>query len=285
MKQNIWKKSLAIALLSALTLTALSGCGSSSAESAEGESRLDKILAEGKITMVTSPDFAPLEFEDISSGETEYVGSDIELAKYIAEKLGVELEIEAMDFSAVQAAITTGKADIAIAGFAATPERAESMELSIPFNKDSDDGQGLLVKADQVGNYTSAESFTGKKVGAQNGSLQYNLVSEQLPGANIELVSSLNDGVLMLQTGKIDALAVSGDNGLMMAENYDDVTMCDFYFEYESEGNVIAMTKGETELADAINEILEEVNESGIYEEWRQEAVELAKSLGVEVNE
>lgn len=285
MKSNIWKKSLAVSLLAALSLTAMSGCGAASTESAEGQSRLDQILAEGKITMVTSPDFAPLEFEDISSGTTEYVGSDIELAKYIAEKLGVELEIEAMDFSAVQAAITTGKADIAIAGFAATPERQESMELSIPFNKENDDGQGLLVKADQAANYTTAESFAGKKVGAQNGSLQYNLVSSQLPDANVELVSSLNDGVLMLQTGKIDALAVSGDNGLMMADNYDDVVMCDFYFEYESEGNVVAMTKGETELAAAVNEILEEVNEKGLYEEWRKEAVELAESLGVEVNE
>ena len=74
--------------------------------------------------LATSPDFAPLEFEDLSSGEAQYVGSDIELAKYIAEKLGVELEISAMDFSAVQAAIPSGQADIAISGFArgARPE-------------------------------------------------------------------------------------------------------------------------------------------------------------------
>ena len=68
--------------------------GSEAAESSEGEGRLAKIKEAGKITMATSPDFAPFEFKDISSGQVEYVGCDIELAKYIADKIGVELEIQ-----------------------------------------------------------------------------------------------------------------------------------------------------------------------------------------------
>ena len=105
-----FKKLLSIALGTALMITTMTGCGSS-------QNRLDKIKESGKLVLATSPDFAPLEFEDLSSGEKKYVGSDIELAKYIAEKLGVELQVSAMDFSAVQAAIPSGQADIAIAGF------------------------------------------------------------------------------------------------------------------------------------------------------------------------
>ena len=84
--------------------------------------RLAKVLKAGKFVIGTSPDFAPMEFKDVSSGKTEFVGSDIELAKYIADKLGVELEIKAMEFSAIQQAVASGTIDAGISGFAYTEE-------------------------------------------------------------------------------------------------------------------------------------------------------------------
>lgn len=273
------KKLFCAALAAAMLMATMSGCGSS-------QNRLEKIKESGKLVLATSPDFAPLEFEDLSSGEAQYVGSDIELAKYIAEKLGVELEISAMDFSAVQAAIPSGQADIAISGFARTEERAQNMELSTPFNITEDGGQTVLVLKGEGANYTAAEDFSGLQIGAQNGSLQYNLVSEQLPDdVEIVPVGSLNDGVLMLETGKIDALASDLSNAELLLESHDGIETTDFMFEYSSEGNVAAVKKGETELIEAVNEIIEEVNELGLYDQWKDEATELAKSLGLEVNE
>lgn len=273
------KKLFCAALAAAMLMATMSGCGSS-------QNRLEKILESGKLVLATSPDFAPLEFEDLSSGEAQYVGSDIELAKYIAEKLGVELEISAMDFSAVQAAIPSGQADIAISGFARTEERAQNMELSTPFNITEDGGQTVLVAKGEGANYTAAEDFSGLQIGAQNGSLQYNLVSSQLPDdVEIVPVGSLNDGVLMLETGKIDALASDLSNAELLLESHDGIETTDFMFEYSSEGNVAAVKKGETELIEAVNEIIEEVNELGLYDQWKDEATELAKSLGLEVNE
>lgn len=273
------KKLFCAALAAAMLMATMSGCGSS-------QNRLEKIKESGKLVLATSPDFAPLEFEDLSSGEAQYVGSDIELAKYIAEKLGVELEISAMDFSAVQAAIPSGQADIAISGFAKTEERAQNMELSTPFNITEDGGQTVLVAKGQGANYTTADDFSGLQIGAQNGSLQYNLVSSQLPeDVEIVPVGSLNDGVLMLETGKIDALASDLSNAELLLESHDGIETTDFMFEYSSEGNVAAVKKGETELIEAVNEIIEEVNELGLYDQWKEEATELAKSLGLEVNE
>lgn len=273
------KKLFCAALAAAMLMATMSGCGSS-------QNRLEKILESGKLVLATSPDFAPLEFEDLSSGEAQYVGSDIELAKYIAEKLGVELEISAMDFSAVQAAIPSGQADIAISGFARTEERAQNMELSTPFNITEDGGQTVLVLKGEGANYTTADDFSGLQIGAQNGSLQYNLVSSQLPeDVEIVPVGSLNDGVLMLETGKIDALASDLSNAELLLESHDGIETTDFMFEYDSEGNVAAVKKGETELIEAVNEIIEEVNELGLYDQWKDEATELAKSLGLEVNE
>ncbi len=273
------KKALAMIMAAAMALTALTGCSGS-------KSKLDAIKEAGVIKMATSPDFAPMEFENIKpDGTKEYVGSDIELGKYIAEKLGVKLQIEAMDFTAVQAAVTTGTVDMAISGFAKTAEREESMELSIGYNTDSDDvGQGILISKDKAAELTTAESFAGLKVGAQNGSLQHNLVKEQLPAdVQVELIGSLNDGVLMLTTGKIDALAVSGENGVLYAGNYDNIVMSDFFFDYTSEGNVVACQKGQTELMEAINNIIKEVNEQKLYSQWTDEATALAESLGIDV--
>ena len=272
------KKALAIIMAAAMAMTALTGCSGS-------KSKLEAIKEAGVIKMATSPDFAPMEFENIKAdGTKEYVGSDIELGKYIAEKLGVKLQIEAMDFTAVQAAVTTGTVDMAISGFAKTAEREESMELSIGYNTDSDDvGQGILISKDKAAELTTAESFAGLKVGAQNGSLQHNLVKEQLPAdVQVELIGSLNDGVLMLSTGKIDALAVSGENGVLYAGNYDNIVMSDFFFDYTSEGNVVACQKGQTELMEAINNIIKEVNEQKLYSQWTDEATALAESLGIE---
>lgn len=251
----------------------------------ESENRLEAIKAAGKITMATSPDFAPAEFEYIAGGKKEYVGADIELAKYIAEKLGVELEIKPMDFAACQAAVTSGAVDISIAGYTVTPEREKTMGLSHKFLALPPDGksQGILVMKDRAAELSTAESFSGKVIAAQNGALQQTLVQEQLPEAELKVITNTTDGVMMLKTGKVDGLATATKPGEAFAENYPELAMSDFYFDVEQEGTAVAMEKGQDELLAAINEIIDEVNEQGLYTKWYQEATELAKSLGIDV--
>jgi polar amino acid transport system substrate-binding protein len=238
--------------------------------------------------MATSPDFAPMEFIDLSkTGQDSYVGSDIELGKYIADKLGVELVIEAMDFSACQAAVTSGNVDISISGFAKTEERAENMALSEFYNVEDRDGkgQGILVLKENADKYKIASDFSGKVVAAQNGSLQNQLATTQLPeDVKFESITNLNDGVMMLVTGKVDAIAVSSDNGEAFANNYGEIVMSDFYFDYIGEGNVVAVTKGEDELLNEINKIIKEVNEKGLYQQWKTESISLANELGVDMD-
>jgi len=269
------KKTIGIALVALMLVTLCLG-------QALAENRLEKVLAAGKLVMATSPDFAPSEFIDpTKSGQDAIVGSDIELGKYIAEKLGVELVIEAMDFAAVQAAVAQGKVDIAISGFAYTEERANAMELSIFFNMDDDNAQGLLVLLEQADQFTEAGDFAGKKVAVQNASLQYNLLVEQLPDAIPELITLVSDGVMMLINGKVDAVGVAKTNGQGFVDNYPSITLCAFFYDSDEEGNVLAVPKDEVELMAAINEILAEVNEAGLYKEWREAAEALAKALGV----
>lgn len=257
------------------------------AESGEtsGEGRLADIKAAGKITMATSPDFAPYEFEDISSGTTQYAGADIELAKYIADKIGVELVIEPMDFAACQAAVTSGSVDMSIAGYSPTPEREESMGLSHQYSATEPDGksQGILVQKDRAAELSTAEAFAGLTVAAQNGALQQTLVTEQLPDTTMETIINAGDAVMMLKTGKIDGFAIATQVGESYAANYPDLVMSDFYFNIEDDGNVVAVTKGEDALLEVINEAVDEVMEQGLYKQWYDDSLELAQSLGLDV--
>lgn len=286
------KKILSILLSGMLLVGTLTGCQSNKSAADDGakkgaQNRLEQIKASGKLIMGTSPDFAPSEFIDNSSGKPVYVGSDIELAKYIAESLGVELEVKAMEFSAIQQAIQSGTIDIGIAGFAYNPERAKAMELTEKFNIGTEESyQGLLTLKDNASNYKTKEDFSGKKVVAQNASLQQALVEEQLPeDVKFQPVTSTSDGIMMVITGKADAMAVDSDNAENLMHNYTEIAMADFQFDYESEGNVAGIKKGETELLEAINAVIVEVNEKGLYEKWTKEAEELANKLGIEMGE
>ena len=139
-------------------------------ETGEASNRLEEIKQKGVIVLATSPDFAPQEFEDISSGKPTYVGCDIDLANYSADYLGVELEIQAMDFQACQAAVSTGKADFSISGYAYNEDRAENYEVSDFFNiAENDSRQVVIVPADKASEYQTPEDFAGKIIGAQNG--------------------------------------------------------------------------------------------------------------------
>ena len=250
----------------------------------EGD-KLDKILQAGVITCATSPDFAPNEFIDISSGETKYVGCDMDLAQYIADSLGVKLEIVPMKFDAIKAAVTTGQVDMAIAGLAYTEERAKNMQLSDLFgNTDADEGQGIIVLKENADKLKTADDFTGKTILAQNGSVQLDLTTTQLPKANCTPIADVNNGAMEVITGQADGLTLDLAVAKVLITAHKELAISDFKFEYESKGNVIGCTKGETKLVNALNMVVKEVNEKGLYKQWKDKAVELAKSLGVEVN-
>ena len=250
----------------------------------EGD-KLDKILQAGVITCATSPDFAPNEFIDISSGETKYVGCDMELAQYIADSLGVKLEIVPMKFDAIKAAVTTGQVDMAISGLAYTEERAKNMQLSELFgNTDADEGQGIIVLKENVDKLKTADDFNGKTILAQNGSVQLDLTTTQLPKANCTPIADVNNGAMEVMTGQADGITIDLAVAKVMINTHKNLAISDFKFEYESKGNVIGCTKGETKLVNALNMVVKEVNEKGLYKQWKDKAVELAKSLGVEVD-
>lgn len=304
MKQKTFAKVLSLAL-AALMLFALCACGAAEAPAAEptaapaadapaseapaeteapAESQgvLDQIKADGVLYVTLSPDFAPMEFVDSSKdGQEQYVGFDVTLAKYIADYIGVDLVIEPMSFDACQTAVYTGSVPMSISGYSWTEERSENYEISdYYYAGDNETEQVILIKKTDADKYTSAEDFSGVDVGAQNASLQMNLLTSQLPDANPITIGDLGVGVLELQNGSIEALAVAKGNAEMILDSNPDLMICSWEFEVaaEYEANVILITKGETALLNVVNEALAKAYADGLYGTWYEDAVALAKS-------
>ena len=304
MKKKPFVKVLSLAL-AAITLFVLCACGAAETPAAEptaapaadapaseapaeteapAESQgvLDQIKADGVLYVTLSPDFAPMEFVDSSKdGQEQYVGFDVTLAKYIADYTGVDLVIEPMSFDACQTAVYTGSVPISISGYSWTEERSENYEISdYYYAGDNETEQVILIKKSDADKYTSAEDFSGVDVGAQNASLQMNLLTSQLPDANPITIGDLGVGVLELQNGSIEALAVAKGNAEMILDSNPDLMICSWEFEVvaEYEANVILITKGETALLNVVNEALAKAYADGLYGTWYEDAVALAKS-------
>ena len=232
--------------------------------------RLADIQANGKLVVATSPDWPPYEYID---DEGNVTGTDVLMAKWMAEQLGVELELQEMAFDACLAAVAMGDVDMVVAGLTYDEERTNAMDLTGIYWNEGD--QGLLVKKGAGAGYNSAEAFNGKTVAAQNGTNQQIMVEEQLTGATLELITKIPDGVNMVKNGRVDALAVPKTvYDSILAEN-DDLEIAEFAFDFEG-GNYIASVKGEEALTAKIQELIDQINAEGLYQKWVDEIL-LAK--------
>lgn len=295
MKKKPFVKVLSLAL-AAITLFALCSCGTAASSPAAGpvsdaapteasaasNGVLDEIKASGELHITLSPDFAPMEFIDSSKdGQEQYVGLDVFLAKYIADYIGVKLVIEPMSFDACQTAVYTASVPMSVSGYVWTEERAESYEISdYYYDGDNKIEPVILIRTADAEKYTSSKDFNGVDIGAQNASLQMQLVTSQLPDANPVAVGDVGTGVLELQNGSIEALAVAKGNAEIIMDANPDLVLCpwEFTITEETEAFVILITKGETALLNVVNEALAKAYADGLYGTWYEDAVALAKS-------
>ncbi len=233
---------------------------------------------EDTLTVAMSPDFAPMEFVDLSKPKDEQiVGFDVLLSNYFAKKLGKKLVIKPMDFDSCMAAVATGSVDVAISGFSWTAERAETFLITEYYKAGENENEQVVITLESnTKDLTVAANYNGLKVGAQGGSLQQLLVSEQLVtnGATMVKYTSLNDALAALKNGTIDALAVAKGNGdAYISANADDgknVKFTGFEFEIDEKykNNVCLVKQGNKELCDALNAALIELREADVCDDW-----------------
>ncbi len=236
-------------------------------------SKLEKIKASGKLVIGTSADYPPYEFHLMSEEEGELVGIDIDIAKVIAQELGVQLEIKDLIFSRIFQALDSGQIDIAIAGLHPTEERGKIASFSDVYYQAI---QCVIIRKDNVERIKTLEDLRGKKVGVQKDSLQEDMARGQIQGADFDIRETIEELIIILDKGLVDGIILEkpvGDSYVHRNRNFTSIECRE-----DSSiplGSAIAVKKGDDDLLKEINRILAKLKKEGKIDEF----VETAKML------
>lgn len=258
---------LALALAFSLMVT-----GTAFADDAKPELPEFETVTPGKLTVATSPDFAPYEFYAIVDGEPVLAGFDVALAQYIADYLGLELEIIPMDFDGVLNELASGGVDLGMAGLSPDPKRMDAMDFSDVYYQG---GQSFVTTQANKDLFKSLEDTNKAEysIGAQNGSIQMDLANTNSPEADIVALVKVTDIVAELLGGKLDGAYIETAVAENYAANYPDLAVV-LEVPYESEGSAVGVVKGNTGLLEAVNMAVAAALEDGSMDSFVAEANE-----------
>ncbi|GCF92328.1 amino acid ABC transporter substrate-binding protein [Enterococcus florum] len=261
------KNKIGIMLLGAACLL-LAGCGNQSAED-----KLDSIKEAGEIKVATSPDYAPFGFHTKIDGKDKIVGADIDLVEAIGKKLDVKVKWMDMSFNNVLAAAKEGKADIAVSAISVTPEREESFDFTTDYYTSP---QVIVINKKNAEAFTSTESFADKQVGAQKGTIQENVIKNQLKDAKLVSIEKLPNIFVEVNNGSLDALVVEKTIATSYVNQNPELMIADISLESMKEDSFsIAIPKGNPKLVEELNKLISEMKEQGDIEKMVDKNSEL----------
>ena len=288
------KLSQFLCMLLALALAfSMAACGASGGGTAGGGEKdyaamsLDELKAElstvnaGKLTVATSPDFAPYEFYAIGDdGEPYLAGFDMALAQYIADGLGLELEVVPMDFDGTIAELTNKNVDLGMAGYSPKPDRAEVMDFSDVYITGGQSFVCLQANKDQFAALEDTNK-AGLSIGAQVGSIQVDLAKANSAEADIVELSKVTDIIAELLSGKLDGAYIETMVAESYAKNYPELCVA-LEVPYDSEGSVVGVNKGNAALVAAVNLLIAQCKADGTFNQYVIDANELASGEIIE---
>lgn len=250
--------------------------GASEADTTEAAAQAEiTTVTEGKLTVATSPDFAPYEFYAIGEdGTPALAGFDMALAQYIADDLGLELEVVTVDFDGVLSELQTKSVDLGMAGLSPDPKREGIMDFSDLYYMG---GQSLVTVKANADTFNSFEAINKPEVsvGAQIGSIQMDLATTNSPDADIVPLPKVTDIISELLAGKMDAAYIETDVAKSYQKNYPELEIV-MDVPYEMEGSAIGVCKGNEALLAGVNKAIAKALEDGTMEKFIAEANELA---------
>lgn len=303
----IMKKKVLAVLMAAAMTASLAACGSSDAagetaepaaeteEAAESEAPAEEAaealveeaeaeaesaaeistVTDGVLTVATSPDFAPYEFYAIGEdGNPMLAGFDMALAQYVADYMGLELEVIPMDFDGVLSELQMKNVDLGMAGLSPDPAREDAMDFSDIYYEG---GQSLVTVKANADTLNSFEACNKAEisVGAQIGSIQMDLANEFSPDADIVALPKVTDIISELLGGKLDAAYIETAVAESYQKNYPDLEIV-LDVPYDVAGSSIGVSKGNAALLAAVNEAIAAAVADGSMDQFVAEANELA---------
>ena len=225
------------------------------AAEAEGETEGETQEEGGVLVMATNAEFPPYEYYE--GGEV--VGIDAEIAAAIAEKLGMTLEIEDMAFDSIVTSVSTGKADMGVAGMTVTEDRLQNVNFSDPYATAT---QVVILREDS--DIQDVAGLEGKTVGVQLGTTG-DLFAEDIKDVTVERYNKGFEAVQALSQEKIDAVIIDQEPAKVFVEENEGLLILDE--AYTVEEYAIAIAKDNTELLEQVNAALAELKESGKLDE------------------
>ena len=281
------KKMLAMILALVMSLSLVACGGGEDAPADEGtdapevEEAVLKTVTDGVLTVATSPDFAPYEFYAIDeAGNPQLAGFDMALAQYIADYLGLTLEVIPMDFDGTIMELGNKNVDISLAGYSPDPERADLMDFSDVYITGGQSFVCTQANKDQFTDLAAANN-PDYSIGAQIGSIQAGLAQEHTPDADIIEMSKVTDLVAELVSGKMDGAFIETMVAESYAKSYPDLCIA-LEVPYDAEGSVVGVSKGNAELLAGVNEAIAAALADGSMAKFVEEANELANGEIIE---
>ena len=310
MKKRHWLRALTLALLVAL---ALGGAALAEADAeaslyeeneynfvegsidvsngipADAEGVLANIRDAGVLRVATEPYFPPQEFIDPDlEGQDSFVGADMELARAIAQRMGVELVIVPMEFTKVLSAVAEGECDLAISALAYTPGRASMVQLSKGYYFSEDNaGSSLVIRSADADAIKGVEDLAGRDIVAQSGSLQEAMMAKYLPNYHeFRRLPSMQAVYNAVSDGSADAAMADVESAAAYIANNPDcglMLLPDTHYTLEEAyaGDRVAGRKGELQLMYFVNGVIDELEQDQQYQAWYDQYEARAAELGM----
>ncbi len=235
------KKVISLMLCACMAMAAV-GCGGKKFDNPDkGED----------LIMATNAYFEPYEYYE---GDA-VTGIDVEIAQAIADKLGLTLKVEDMEFDSIIAAVNSGKAHIGVAGMTVTEDRLKNVDFSDPYTTAT---QVIIVQ--EGSEITGGDDLVGKKIGVQLGTTG-DLFAAEIEDVQLEQYNKGMDAVQALAGGMIDAVIIDNEPAKQFVSKAEGLQILDEEFAVEE--YAIAVAKGNEELLDDINKALDAIIADG----------------------
>ena len=224
----------------------------SAATSEAGADEGYKLVKEGTLTMATNAYFPPYEYYD---GQ-DIIGIDADIAQAIADKMGLELKIEDMEFDSIITAVSTGKADLGLAGMTVTPDRQKNVDFSDSY---ANGVQSVIVKEDST--IAKIDDLKGKKIGVQLSTTGDLTATDEFGKDSVVQYNKGNDAVMALTQGQVDAVIIDNEPAKSYVEANKGLKILDT--EYATENYAACISKDNAGLTKAVNKALAELKADG----------------------
>lgn len=235
--------------------------------------KVQAIQDAGVLVVGTSADYPPYEFHTEIDGQDTIVGFDIAIAQYFADSLGVELKVVDMAFDSLLISLSKGDFDLVMAGLTPSEERKKAVDFTDVFFSNK---QIVIIRKDDDALYNTTGDLAGKKGGAQTGTVQMELGANVVGADNVVGLTKFQDLIMELKSGKIDAVFTNSMTAAAYVSGNPDLEIKDIGIDYEESGFAGGVQKGNEDLVEYLNGVIDEMQEKGLIDQYVAEAQALA---------